>query len=288
MTRTPRLLTLVAAAAAAPLTGCMSLDGLLYNPEELQQYSLSGDVIPESAVELVSFPSGDLTLYGAWARQPTDAPTLVFFHGNAGHIDNYWAWVEDYWSWGYTVFTFDYRGFGRSEGQPSLDGLEMDGLAAMDHVIEVRGGDSLGVQYLGLSLGGAVAIRTARDHPPMSLITEDTFANLDVLTDASIGGLDVADGWFFNEDWDNAEALAEVEDVPTFIIHAREDSFIPAESADLLYAVAPDPREKWLVPRADHAEIREVAPAQYAEQVRGWATFAAEWRAEQLASDEAR
>ena len=53
MTRTPRLLTLVAAAAAAPLTGCMSLDGLLYNPEELQQYSLSGDVIPESAVELV-------------------------------------------------------------------------------------------------------------------------------------------------------------------------------------------------------------------------------------------
>ena len=32
---------------------------------------------------------------------------------------------------------------------------DMDGLAAMDHVIEVRGGDSLGVQYLGLSLGGA-------------------------------------------------------------------------------------------------------------------------------------
>ena len=177
MTRTPRLLTLVAAAAAAPLTGCMSLDGLLYNPEELQQYSLSGDVIPESAVELVSFPSGDLTLYGAWARQPTDAPTLVFFHGSASASTTA-GQVEDYWSWGASSPSTRLR-TGRAG---NLDGLEMDGLAAMDHVIEVSVTPWRG--YLGLGLGGAVAIGWPAITPPCPS-SPSTFANLDVLTDAT-------------------------------------------------------------------------------------------------------
>ena len=254
----------------APLSGCMSLDGMLYNPEKTDQYSLSGPVIPGGAVEQVTFASGTLTLYGAWARQEEAAPLVVFFHGNAGHMDTYWPRVEQLWGWGYDVFTFDYRGYGRSEGEPSLDGLEEDGRAAVLYAAETHAVEPAELSLLGLSLGGAVAIRAAQDHPPRVLITEDTFANLDFLLDESAGGLDLADGWFFHEDWDNVAALSRVSEVPTLIVHARADTYIPPSNAAELFRVAPDPKDKWLVPGAGHAESFEVAPEEYERSVSGW------------------
>lgn len=258
------------ALPALLLTGCTSLDALLYNPEKTDQYSLSGEIVPGSAVEQVTFSSGDLTLYGAWARQETWAPPVVFFHGNEGNMDTYWSRVEQIWGWGYDVFTFDYRGYGRSEGEPSLEGLEEDGRAAVLYAAESHGGLPGNLSLIGLSLGGAVAIRTARDHPPLVLVTEDTFADLDFLLDQSAGGLDLAAGWFFHEDWDNVAALSQVRDVPTFIVHAREDSYIPVDNADRLYAVAPEPKELWAVPGADHAQSNEVAADAYERRVTAW------------------
>jgi len=254
--------------------GCVSFDPLLYNPEKVDQYSLSGDVIPGGAVEQVTFPSEDLTLYGAWARQPEPAQVVVFFHGNDGNIDTHWGRVEQYWAWGYDVLAFDYRGYGRSEGEPDLAGLEADGLAAVRYAAEMRGENTGDLVSIGLSLGGAVAIRTARSEPPLALITEDTFANLDFLLDDSAAGLDLADGWFFNEDWDNVQALTQVIGVPTMIVHARNDTYIPVENADLLYAAAPDPRDLWRVPGADHAESNSAAPAEYQARLTGWVEMA--------------
>ncbi len=251
-------------------TGCLSFDPQLYNPEKVDQYSLSGNVIPGASVELVTFPSEDLTLYGAWARQPDPAQVVVFFHGDDGNIDTHWRRVEQYWSWGYDVLTFDYRGYGRSEGEPDLAGLEADGLAAVRYAAELREQGTGALASIGLGLGGAVAIRTARSEPPLALITEDTFANLDFLLDESAAGLNLADGWFFNEDWDNVQALTEVIGVPTMIVHARDDTYIPVANADLLYAAAPDPRDRWRVPGADHAESNSVAPAEYQTRLTGW------------------
>lgn len=259
--------------------GCISLDAFVYNPEKLDQYSLSGDVIPGSQIELVSFSSEDLTLYGAWARQTEPAPVIVHFHGNDGNIDVHWDRVETYWSWGYDVFIFDYRGYGRSEGEPSLEGLEADGLAAVETVSNSLGVESRDLHYVGLSLGGAVAIRTARDLPPLSLTSEDTFADLDLLLDSSASDLRLGAGWFFNEDWDNVAAMREVEDVPTFVIHAAEDQFVPTVSGDRLYAAAPDPKQKWHPPGADHADSYTVVPDQYRQRLTGWMDFATTYRA---------
>ena len=57
--------------------------------------------------------------------------TLLFLHGNAEnistHIRSVW-WLPKH---GYNVFLFDYRGYGRSEGNPTLDGSLLDLRAAM-------------------------------------------------------------------------------------------------------------------------------------------------------------
>jgi fermentation-respiration switch protein FrsA (DUF1100 family) len=253
------------------LPGCMTMDPFLFNPTAVEAYTFGGEVIPASQVEETTFQAGDgVRLHGVWcwAEDPA-APVLIFFHGNTGNLDYYWDRLEFYWSQGYTVFSFDYRGFGRSEGTPGEAILRADGPAAVAHVEETLGQPFGALPLLGLSLGGAVAAHTSVGTPPRVLITEDTFANTEFLTDDGASGLDMPSGWFFEDPWDNAAALSR-QSAPVLIVHAADDTFIPSTAADILYAAARDPKALWKVPGADHAEIHEVAPAAYAARVAEW------------------
>ncbi len=252
------------------LLACMKMDDFFFNPERVGAYSLASDVIPAANLEEVAFPSGDLTLYGVWARQdaPGGAPVLIYFHGNARNIDEYMPQLGVYWSLGYETFMFDYRGFGKSEGEAEITGILADGAAAVAYVEESTGLSHEQIPYLGLSLGGSVAVHTAGALPPSVLITEDMFASgQKLINDGS--GLDLPDGWMLEEEWDNAAAAAEVTS-PYLIIHGAEDDFIQPSHAEIVYASANDPKRLWLVPGADHADAPFVAPEEYGENVTCW------------------
>ena len=79
--------------------------------------------------------------------------------------------------------------------------------------------------------------------------------------------------------------MAQVEDVPTFVIHAAGDQFVPPISGDRLYAAAPNPKEKWHPPGADHADSYTVLPEQYRQRVTGWLDFATAHRAAERLED---
>ncbi len=252
------------------LSGCMSLDSFFFNGTSVTEYALESDVIPAELLEEVDFPSTDgLTLYGVWAHQPTPgAEVLVYFHGNADNIDTYMGQLGDYWSYGYEVFIFDYRGYGKSEGSPTYDGVLDDGLAAVDHVEGYTGLPVEHVPFLGLSLGGAVATRVAGLRPPKVLITEDMFANGQrLMNDGS--GLDLPDGWLLVDEWDNAAAAAHVTS-PFLVVHGDSDTYIQPDSAAEIYAAASDPKRLWLVEGADHAEAAVTDPEGYRATVTCW------------------
>ncbi len=258
------------------LAGCMTMDNFFFNPEKVSAYSLASDVIPAENLEEVSFPSGELTLYGVWAHQddPGGAPILLYFHGNARNIDEYMGQLGTYWSWGYETFIFDFRGFGKSEGEADLAGIVEDGAAAVDYVSDVTGLASEQIPYLGLSLGGTVAVHTAVTKPPSVLITEDMFASGQMLIDDG-SGMDLPDGWMLEQEWDNTVAAANVH-VPYLVVHGDADTFIQPGHAEAVYAAANDPKELWLVPGADHAETPTVAPEEYQARVTCWITQACE------------
>ena len=49
--------------------------------------------------------------------------TVLHLHGNAANVSNHLPLVSWLPARGYNVLMVDYRGFGRSEGKPSLDGI---------------------------------------------------------------------------------------------------------------------------------------------------------------------
>ncbi|MEC7947770.1 MAG: alpha/beta hydrolase, partial [Myxococcota bacterium] len=176
------------------------------------------------------------------------------------------------WSAGFAVFTFDYAGYGRSPGEPSFQGVQQDALAAVDHVEEWLaverdpGWTWDRVALHGLSLGGGVSVHIADEAPPLTLITEDTFASYEALLEDTTGGISVPAGWLFEEPFDTEAEIRNV-DVPVLIMHGKADSFVPVASADRLYAAANEPKAKWLVPGSDHADIPDTDPEGFASKV---------------------
>lgn len=252
------------------LAGCMSLDSFFFNPTRVDAYVLGGDVIPPELVEEVSFPAQDgAQLAGVWARQPTSgAQVFVYFHGNADNIDAYWSRVELYWEMGLDVFIFDYHGYGKSDGEATFDTVMTDGIAATDHVRDTLGVGHEDMVFHGLSLGGAVALATAVERTPKVVITEDMFASAQMLINDG-SGMDLPDGWFMTEEWDNvANALLLTR--PYLILHAAEDDFVDPSHAEFIYEKANEPKRLWLVPGANHDTSPEAAPTEYRENILCW------------------
>lgn len=265
----------LAALALASLTGCLTFDPYFFNARRVDQYAIDYDIVPAELVREVAFESSDGTLlYGVWAHQPVPAPPLVFFHGNYSDLGAHWERVEYYWGWGeHDVFVFDYRGFGKSEGDATYDGvLEEDGLAAVTYAAAESGYDAERIDWIAHSLGAAVAIHTADEIEAKSIVLENAFASAEALA-ADNTGLDVPAGWFFEDPFDNVAAIAAVT-APKLIVHGADDDYIRAEYAEQLYEAAPDPKELWQPDGVGHSDVWETIPDEYRDRV---LTFQSSW-----------
>lgn len=256
-----------------PLAGCMSLDGLVIPGDPRDEYDLSSDVIPAELIEEVSFEAPDgTTLYGVWARQSAteDRPPLIWIHGNGGALDRDFHRVEYYWAWGdWDVFAVDYRGYGKSDGPATRDGiLEIDGRAAVEFVADTRGVEASTIPWIGLSLGAAVAAHTSDEVDAHAIVLESMFPSTDMLLDDG-SGLDLPTGWFFTDTWDNVDAVSRSRS-PIFVIHGKADDFIDGRYGQDVYDAAPDPKRKWFPDGVGHSDAIEVEPDAYEQRVRAF------------------
>ena len=132
---------------------------------------------------------------------------------------------------GLSSLVFDYRGYGRSEGSPSSEGIAQDAHAAWNW-LQDRGVASGDIVLFGRSLGGAVALELTRSVRPRALILESTFAspfgvlNLDFM--APLLRAAVGDIW-------NSREAAERLTVPTLCIHSPDDGIVPFREGRRLY-----------------------------------------------------
>ncbi len=104
-------------------------------------------------------------------------PLLVYAHGGGELIDYQQPVVLPYVSLGFDVLLPEYRGFGRSGGEPSQAGISEDIRYFIDQVTQRDDIDASRVVYHGKGIGGAILTNVALDVPPQVLILESTFAS---------------------------------------------------------------------------------------------------------------
>jgi hypothetical protein len=235
------LLALAGAYVALALYAYFGQAGMLYLPD-LPSRTLTAT--PQDiglGYEDVWLRTEDgVRLHGWYVPAAPAHGTLLFFHGNAGNISHRLDSIRIFHRLGLSVFIIDYRGYGRSEGQPSEAGTRQDALAAWRHVTEERGVAVGQVVLFGRSLGAAVAARLATGQPPGALIVESAFTSVP----------DLAAELYW---WLPARRLARFEyatrdDVtrvrcPVLVVHSPDDEIIPFRHAEAIFAAAHEPKE---------------------------------------------
>lgn len=249
------------ALAASVLAGCNMIEGMFFYPDRVQ-YTRPADY--GLAHEDVALTTADGVKLHAWwlPAQGAAAGTVLHLHGNAANVSNHLplaAWLPRA---GFNVLMLDYRGFGRSEGRPTLDGVLADAHAALAYLRSRRDVDATRLIVFGQSLGGATALRLlAEDAAGVRLaVIDSAFASYrGIARDAALQSivlaplLPLALPLLPGADKDPLTALARI-DVPLLFVHGRADQVIPFKHGEQLFAAAKEPKRLIAVDRARHME----------------------------------
>lgn len=269
------LLKLSAAIVFLFTTGCTSL---FFQPTHTRYPYLELDRLAATTKTIVS---KDGTSLKAWVfdstanmkqyRKPQVIPkkgVALQFHGNAENMTSHYRFMIWLLFEGWDVITFDYRGYGDSEGSPSrLNGVKEDGVAALQfaeaHAAEI--GKPLVV--FGQSLGGNIAIAALSEYQPPSLsllILDSSFYSFRSIAKEKLGSV-----WFL---WPlqplgyalvsntlGAGPILESEKTKTpfknmraLFLHSTNDPVVSYRQGDLLYEAYPGPKMRMTTDAIGH------------------------------------
>lgn len=197
----------------------------------------------------------EIDLHGWLFRAPDpQAPLIIWSHGNGGNITNRAPVASELARLGASVLLYDYRGYGKSGGQPGELILYDDALAVYDFAVRNRFGNPSSMISYGESLGGPYAAYMASKRPMRAVIIENSFHSAASLANA-IYRLPV--GVFLGSSLSTARFLNRA-NVPVLIMHGRNDEVIPIRAALDLHEALKVPKELWLVEQARHGELSTV------------------------------
>jgi pimeloyl-ACP methyl ester carboxylesterase len=133
-------------------------------------------------LEEVWFQAADgARLFGWYVESQADRPVILWCHGNAGNVIHRLDNLKHLYKLGLSVFLFDYRGYGRSQGRPSEEGFYQDALGAHDYLTRTRMIRPERIVLFGRSLGAAVAGELAAQKPAVGLILESSFPSIEAV-----------------------------------------------------------------------------------------------------------
>lgn len=212
-------------------------------------------------LEDVWFQSGDgMKLFGWYVEHNATSPVILWCHGNAGNIVNRLGNLRELYRRGLSAFLFDYRGYGRSLGTPSEEGLYQDAMGAYDYLTRVRMIRPERIVLFGRSLGAAVAAEVAAQKPAAGLILESSFPSIEAVARFHYGGLPVH--WLLGAEFRLIDRLPQVS-VPKLIIHGDRDDIIPFEFGRQVFETAKPPKSFYLIKGADHNNTYDVGGGPY-------------------------
>jgi len=251
------------ALLGAILMGTAGCTGVFFHPAKELPITPSAAGL---AYEDVEFKAKDGTaLHGWWLPASAPRGSVVFAHGNAANIANHLASV--YWlpAAGYNVFIFDYRGYGRSEGSPSLQGLIQDLTAAVQLVREQKEVPADKIAVLGQSLGGAIAIVYAAELPLNSrpfaaLISDSAFSGYRTIAQEKLAQLwitwplQIPLSYLVTGSYNPVDYIAAVAPTPLLILHGEADEVVPLEHGTRLFERAREPKRFLRLEGGTHIE----------------------------------
>lgn len=192
---------------------------------------------------------------GRYLENPDAEYTILYNHGNNEDIGMNLHCLRRFRERGFSVLTYDYRGFGLSEGKSTEKNTYRDAQSAYDYLVKVKNVPPSRIIVMGRSLGGGVAVELARANSVAGLIMQSTFISINRVV---AGGQVVP--------FDKYKSISRIGKVncPTLVIHGTADSLVKFWHGEKLYEAAKQPKAYLWVKGADHEDdIAAIAGAKY-------------------------
>lgn len=242
-------LLLIGCAALGPLSPLVPVErSLVYQPRPFPEPTSLPQNLP---FEDAWFEAEDGTrLHGWYLGHSKPRAVALFCHGNAGNIVSRGETLsilnERH---GLAIMTFDYRGYGKSEGKPSERGILQDARAARAWLASRTGVAETEIVLMGRSLGGAVAVDLASRDGARGLVLASTFSSLPEVAAHHVP-------WVFpslnmTQRLNSAEKIGNYSG-PLLQSHGDADTLIPIEMGRKLFDAAGGPKQFIVIPGAGH------------------------------------
>ena len=221
---------------------------------------------PNNAVDVDIPVDEGIQVHARFHLAAEEDPNILFFHGNGEIVSDYDGIGPYYSKYGMNFLAVDYRGYGRSTGNPTVTSMLGDAHIILETAKKwLNKAEHTGpLLIMGRSLGSAAAVELASSHSDTitGLIIESGFATtLPLLLKL---GVDITGMGITEDDGFRNVRKISTFSKPTLIIHGQYDEIIPVNAAAILQAESPArSKELQVVPGASHNTIIAQAGEMY-------------------------
>ena len=161
--------------------------------------------------------------YGEKTRKAGNRVAIIF-HGNGGNLENFFPYQEWLAGIGLKSYSFDYRGYGLSNGWPSESGIYIDAETVWNEVIKQEATSPEQIILVAISIGSGPAAYLAQEKQAGAAIFFTAYTSLPEIAAKSI--LFRPFGWLLRYDFPVKEYLENYKGC-LILTHAEDDEVIP-------------------------------------------------------------
>ena len=230
----------------------------IYFPSRGYDATPSGLALAHEDVWLVA--EDGVRIHGWYLPVPQARWVTLLSHGNAGNISHrldrallLQARLRS------SVFLYDYRGYGESEGSPEEAGTYRDARAAYRYLVEQKQVKPGELVLFGESLGSAVSLDLALDHPAAALVLEAPFTSVRDMARATIFAPLAP---FVRTRYESLARVPRLR-MPLLVVQGDRDEVVPPAQGRRLFDAAPEPKRYYAIPGAGHNDTYLVGGEAY-------------------------
>ena len=218
----------------------------MYHPNE---NNYSDDQITVNIKKVKINTSDNIELLGWYHEKDLKKhKTVVFFHGNAGSLENRIHKLNHFQDMNINFLIIAWRGFSGNNGKPSEQGLYEDGKSAINWITEKQV-DEKNIILYGESLGTGVATHLAQNKSYAGIILETPFTSM----------IDAAKTFYpyipvnllLKDKFENYKKVKNINS-PTLVMHGEADQIVPFSMGKKIYELANEPKYSYFTKYDNH------------------------------------
>ncbi len=251
-------LILVLVSLGTFIGGCKEIvNKLAFHPDNI-------NVIPETSlpdgIEEFSVETKDhIKISGLYLPAKDSDKVIIYFHGNAGNIYHRIPSLIQLRKFGVNVVGISYRGYGKSEGEPTEDGIYLDGQAIFDYVSKRLGFSHKNIIVFGRSIGTTVAINTAQNKDIAGLILVTPLSSGKAHANA---GLLSSVSFLAGDSFNNLSKMINIK-TPVLVIHGTKDSVIPYSMGKEIFDAVNTRKQLVSIEGGEHNNLHDAFAEEY-------------------------